>query len=263
MDNRRISSTNLLNNLHHINNLNILSWNINDSTDGILGKKPSDQEFTNFLSTCDIFCLQETKGNVKIPGYRCYNSLRTDSRSGGICIGIRHELNNYVKIHNTAPYTPDIQAIELPRNLTGLERNLVIINVYDSPDNSSYKLKKSKAGDFKETITILNEFCKSIPANNHVMILGDFNARTGDSNSLTDDSNSLLQKLSDGSYSKSSHAIVNKRCSKDHVLNERGKKLLDLATEWNLHILNGSTIGDILGTGLVCVIMVKVWWIIS
>ena len=48
-------------------NLKIMSWNINDSADSVYGPKPLNREFTAILESCDIFCLQETKWEVKIP----------------------------------------------------------------------------------------------------------------------------------------------------------------------------------------------------
>ena len=227
--------------------LSITSWNINDSKDSILGDKTSNTNFVNKFSNCDVFCLQETKGNVKIPNFRCFNSLRSNSRSGGICIGVRQDICHHIKLLNTSKYSPDIQAIEIPRKLTGLDSNIVLINIYDSPENSSYKVKLNNSGNYKETIVLLNEYCSSLPKNCHVILAGDFNARTNNLNSLSENNNILLQKLQDGRFNRASHSMPNTRNSKDNVANERGKKLIDFATEWNLTILNGSTIGDIRG----------------
>ena len=68
--------------------LDVLSWNINDIMDGTMGSKTTCEDFVKQLTATQIFLLQETKGEVKIPGYTCYNKLRKDSRSGGLCIGI-------------------------------------------------------------------------------------------------------------------------------------------------------------------------------
>ena len=231
----------------HDFNLHICSWNINDAKDSILGHKSSDADFANILSSNDIFCIQETKGEIKIPNYRCFNSLRPESRSGGLCIGIHHDLVKHCRYINTTKYSPDFQAIEISTNLTGLNSNLIIINVYDSPENSSYKAKLIKTGTFKDTLSSLNEFYESLPTNCDVLLLGDFNARTGNLNSISEDDNVRLQSLVDGSFNKTSYPTKPTRNSKDTVINERGRKLIDFATEWNLSIFNGSTIGDITG----------------
>ena len=71
-----------------LSNLTTLSWNINDSRSKIQGEKSDNKDFVNILAQHDVFCLQETKGDIKIPNFRCYNKLRKGSRSGGLCIGI-------------------------------------------------------------------------------------------------------------------------------------------------------------------------------
>ena len=229
------------------NKLNILSWNIGDSSDKILGVKSSNPDFVDVISNSDIFCLQETKGELKIPDYRCFNVLRTDSRSGGLCLGIRQHLAQHIKIMDTSKYSQDIQAAKISRALTGNDRDTYIINVYDSPANSSYKLKRRNLSNYKDTLVLLNDFIASLPSNSDTILLGDFNARTGSDNSLTMDNGIILRNLSDGSFSRESHPCKTDRNSMDIISNERGKKLLDLATEWNLSVLNGSTVGDVRG----------------
>ncbi len=126
-----------------IGGLKILSWNIHDAS-GIQGKKVEDTEFLRVINQGDIICLQETKEELKIPNYRCFNSLRGDSRSGGICFGIRNELSHLLKPLATDKYSKDFQAFQLNREIIGASTDLVVINVYDSPENSSYKAKKDK-----------------------------------------------------------------------------------------------------------------------
>ena len=53
--------------------LKVLSWNIHDAST-IEGKKIEDENFIKIIRKADIFCLQETKGEIKIPNYRCFNS---------------------------------------------------------------------------------------------------------------------------------------------------------------------------------------------
>ena len=137
--------------------LKILSWNINDLSDSILGKKFSNQDFLDTLSPCDIFCLQETNTEFKIPNFRCFNTSRTNSRSGGLCLGVRRELSKYVTLINTAHHSSDIQAVKISPKFTGYDENVILINIYDSPENSSYKMNLKSDGSYKETLSILNE----------------------------------------------------------------------------------------------------------
>jgi hypothetical protein len=69
------------------------------------------------------------------------------------------------------------------------------------------------------------------------MLLGDFNARTGSVN-FTPSSKDWLNQ-------KSMNAPKPSRASKDHVVNERGKKFVDLLS--NLTLLNGNVLGDAFG----------------
>ena len=96
----------------------ILSWNIQDSKDQSTGSKLIDEDFINTITQGEIFCLQETKGELKVPGFKCYNSLRTGSRSGGLCIGVKHEIGPLVTTLKTKTFSRDIQAVKLSRKLT-------------------------------------------------------------------------------------------------------------------------------------------------
>ena len=120
------------NHVPHPSKLNILSWNINDAMDSVLGEKTSNVDFISILSNYHIFCLQETKRDIKVPNYRCFNRLCNDSRSGALSIGIHNDLVKHFKIINTDKY-PDIQAVRLSRNLTSTSKDVIIVNVYDSP----------------------------------------------------------------------------------------------------------------------------------
>ena len=77
----------------------LISWNINGRMDRIIGTEDNDKVFLAILEGCDIFCLQETKGEIKIDNSRCFNKLRKDSRPGGlICIGIHQDIANHLNI---------------------------------------------------------------------------------------------------------------------------------------------------------------------
>jgi exonuclease III len=239
--------TTATNNLKGKTDLSIVSWNINDSRDKFLGDKSDNADFLDILAKHDIICLQETKGNIKIPNFRCYNKLRKGSRSGGLCIGIRSDLMKHLKIMNTDKFSEDFQAAKISKNLTGLSVDVVIINVYDSPENSSFKMKKKKSGTLQETLSELDSFMLTISSNSSILMMGDFNARTGSNNSIALDSDAALQQLCDNSFSTRSHPLPTSRTSKDDVTNSRGTKLLDFASEWNVSVMNGGVIGDIQG----------------
>ena len=61
--------------------------------------------------------------------------------------------------------------------MTKVGITLININVYDSPDNSSYKLKHRQNGIIDNTLDDLLEFISST-VTGEIMLMGDFNART-------------------------------------------------------------------------------------
>ena len=213
----------------------ILSWNVNDLADRIMGNKASNPDFIQTITKCDIFCLQETKGELKVPNFRCFNSIRSDSRSGGLCIGISQPFANYLKILDTKKFSMDFQAARLSRKLTGLEKDTIIINVYDSPENSSYKMKLKANGSFVETLCKVDEFINTLPSHSNLIVLGDFNARTGNENTYSCNESESFDSLNNGRFVTEKTITPLPRVSVDNMLNERGKKLLEFGTEQNLY----------------------------
>ncbi|KAL5271412.1 hypothetical protein ACHWQZ_G001901 [Mnemiopsis leidyi] len=164
-----------------LENIPILSWNIHDSNTSKEGPKAEDIEFAAILARSTIFCLQETKQEFFLPNYECFNSTRNNSRSGGICIGVHRSLSKQVKLVETG--CPDFQAITVyPHDSNN---KFTIINVYDSPEQSSYKAKR-RLNDGEEVTLSTLELLLEFRANNtdlgDVMMVGDMNARTGNLN---------------------------------------------------------------------------------
>ena len=225
--------------------LDILSWNICDAKDKILGAKTSLQEFQTQLKDRPIFCLQETKNEIKIADYECWNKLRSDSHSGGLCIGVRKEMLDFVKIINTDEYD-DIMAVTISGDLFNLQDEVVLVNIYDSPENSSYKTSKKKLGNDKRTLDDLSSFLSSPKCGKQYVVVGDLNARTANLSEPAR-SDETLESLMDGSFMRSSYPMTTTRNSEDDILNERGRRLLDLIAEADMKLLNGSTLGDVFG----------------
>ena len=222
-----------------MNALRIMSWNIRRTNDRIRGPKNWDSDFKEHLQNSDIFCLQETKESFSIPNYKCYNKNRQNSNSGGVCIGVHRsveKLASEVKIDSE-----DLIAVRMKNVMKSPMKNVIIVNVYDSPPNSSYK--KRKRND--ETLEDLFEFLTTLNNDDEVLIVGDFNARTGDLNhecfpAIENWNNDRLASKISGTKKVS-------RVSMDKVLKARGKKLLDIIASANLTIFNGNTLGDVNG----------------
>ena len=121
--------------------LKFLCWNINHSRDKIEGAKVDIAEIRELLDNHDIFALQETKGEINLSNYCCFNSNRKGSNSGGVCIGVHKSLKAGVT-NVRMKSTEDIVVVKLKANYFDLDRNTYIINVYDSPTNGSYKKRR-------------------------------------------------------------------------------------------------------------------------
>ena len=215
-----------------------MSWNINDNADKTFGKKTDIPRFSQMLEKTDIFCLQETKGEFNLPNFCCTNLLRPDSRSGGVCIGVHKSLQQHTQRLSSGD--PDIAGISISRTHLGSQRDLAIINVYDSPDNSAYKLRKSKDSPAGKETTLENVLSLlGKLADYDILLLGDFNARSGPLNHCP--------AKEDWTDTHNVNDLVCSRQSEDTVINERGKKLLDTVSSCNMTILNGNVLGDIFG----------------
>ena len=218
--------------------LRIMSWNINDMRDKLHGDKLNVSDFVEVLLGSTIFGLQETKKEVTLVNYRCHNKNRETSRSGGVCIGVHRSIEKYTTYVETSD--EDFVAVRLSKELTGHCREILVINVYDSPDNSSYKLKLFKNGVHPgKTLDRLLDFIAH-QQDCDLYLMGDFNARTGRTNYMPRD-------LDWEDKSLQVTLIDNARASHDLVLNDRGQNFLDMIAGCNLTILNGSCLGDIFG----------------
>ena len=94
------------------NQASILTWNINHGSNCVGEKKIDDTDFAKVLKSSEIFCLQETKQSIKLEDYDCFDSLRKNSRSGGLCTGIHHSLKLSYIFTPLATGSEDIQAIK-------------------------------------------------------------------------------------------------------------------------------------------------------
>lgn len=219
--------------------LQLMTWNVHDIRLRDEGIKTNIPDFQNIINATDIVCLQETKEPVKISNYRCFNSNRHSSRSGGVCIAIKNDISKGVIAINTKCCN-DIVAVKLKKSYFGLLRDIVIINIYDSPINSSFK--KSQDDD-KTTLEHASEVISKLPKDTGIIILGDFNARIG---LLHDQDEKHYDPSSDYQTSVNTPELI-KRSSMDTKINTNGRPFLDFVKNNELGILNGRILGDVFG----------------
>ena len=225
--------------------LTILSWNIHDSMTKDEGPKSEDTDFAQILNKATVFCLQETKQQFFLPNFKCFNSNRVGSRSGGVCIGVHRSFVNNINVIDTG--CPDFQAMTIYPHDEDLR--FTIINVYDSPEHSSYKRKLKTGGDQSETalttLDLVQEFKAKHQNLGEILLLGDLNARIGPVNPVFEDEVHETEYLTEGK--PASHPEPKERASKDVVVNSRGRLLLDFLSCSGLQVLNGRVLGDVFG----------------
>ena len=224
--------------------LRFLCWNINHSRDKIEGPKVDIPEIQDLFKSHDIFALQETKGEVNFSNYCCFNSNRKGSNSGGVCIGVHKSLQTGVT-HVQMNASEDIVVVKLKATYFDLDRNTYLVNVYDSPTNGSFKKRRRdiETEDSNSTLEHLQEFLADIPLSEDVILLGDFNARTGTMDDMMSDNRHLKDYELNAHYCKQ----LTKRNNSDLKLNTNGRPFIELLQTTGLVILNGRTLGDIFG----------------
>lgn len=221
------------------NSMSIVSWNIHDNRCP-QGRKSDLPDFIRTINDFKIFCFQETKGEVHMEGYKCFNKNRKGSRSGGICIGIKRELQEGVSLLRTND--EDFQAVKLSKGFFKLKKDIILVNVYNSPEQSSYKAKGSRSDT---TLDVLNLFVSEKSAVAEIILAGDLNSRIGlQADFLMPDRSIESLSIQSGVSFQTQPKI---RSSKDKVKNANGQGLIDLVISNALTILNGRTIGDIHG----------------
>ena len=220
--------------------LQLMFWNVHDMRLKDEGLNTNSVDFIKCIEDSDILCLQETKESVKLPNYRCFNSNRPSSRSGGVCIAVRNELSKGVVNIGTKDCN-DIIAVKLKKSHFAMSRDIAIINVYDSPTNSSYK---KSTDDDQTTLEHVSNLIAKIPIDTGIVLMGDFNARIG---SLLDLETPHFDPRSDFETFTCSKADLPPRSSRDNKINSNGRPFVEFLKANNLAILNGRTLGDVYG----------------
>ena len=217
---------------------------MNHSRDKSEGAKTEIPEICDLINSHDIFALQETKAVVNIKNYCCFNSNRKGSNSGGVCIGVHKSIRNGV---TQVPFekSEDIVVVKLRANYFDLDRETYLVNVYDSPVNGSFKKRKKASASDETTSTLehLQEFLSSVSLNEDVVLLGDFNARTGTLDDMLSDDHHLMDADLNDHYFK----LLSKRNNTDLKINSNGRPFIELLQTSGIIILNGRTLGDIFG----------------
>ena len=114
------------------------------------------------------------------------------------------------------------------------------------PHNSFYKIKQLALGSDLDIMGHTLEFIAPLK-NKAILLVGDFNARTGNLDAHATVQHSCKQEFTAGQID-SYPSYHKQQASRDPVVNnEWGKIFLDLIQSCKMSILNGFTLGDVLG----------------
>ena len=106
------------------NSLNFLTWNI-QSSNSIEGSKCEDVKFVNILNNYDIVCLQETRQDVKLNGFRSRCSTRQGKKSGGVCILFKNKfVGGIEEVYKKSKNSNDIIICKLKRSFFRFKRDV-------------------------------------------------------------------------------------------------------------------------------------------
>ncbi|NRB82080.1 MAG: endonuclease/exonuclease/phosphatase family protein, partial [Saccharospirillaceae bacterium] len=219
----------------------ILSWNI-QSPASINGLKAEDDNFTKIIMKHDIVCLQEIRQGIKIPGYRTFSNLRQVDKYGGVGILYKNEISPGIqRIKNSIG---DIIACKLKKSFFNISSDIIIINAYVKPANTSSNTSDS---DGRDTLKQLDNLVSKLREQGEIILCGDFNSRIAtEPDYIEHDStgNDNFVPLPDDYVPDN----LTKRNSEDKKTNSYKRPLLELLINNRIHILNGRTLGDLKGS---------------
>ena len=220
------------------NSIKILSWNI-QSPSSIDGSKFEIESFQNVFKDHDIACLQEIRREVHLIGYRSICNIRKDGKSGGVGILIKNELIEGIEfIKNTE--CSDYLVCRLNKDFFNLPEDTFIVNVYIRPFNSS---ASNATDNGKDALKNIEDVVNELREEGEVILCGDFNSRTGQKTGMIREYLTDFVPLPDD-YEPDTFLPRN---SLDSITNTYGTHFLNLVKHNQLTILNGRTLGDLVG----------------
>ena len=200
----------------------------------------------SFIIINETWCENENENQLlqeKLQGYKCFIEFATRSHkhgrpSGGIAVYFKEQFQRCVKrIDSGFKFAV---TLELKNFITGADKilsDILLVCVYLPPRGST------AYGDEPDGMVILNDKLlelKSRYPDHKFIVAGDLNSRTGSLQDFVLDGVDHISGLD--WYAPDEFNIP--RHSVDEVVNVFGRGLIELCTEFNIHILNGRATGD-------------------
>ena len=219
----------------------ILFWNIN----GISGKK--FQEVKSFLESFSIVCLCETwlrgrnddryllNNHILIGQTTAKRSGNRGRFSGGMLLFMHRELESRTSLIGV-PFLKS-NALWLSYKLEGGDEH-VLGFLYNPPQDSEYTIP-----DFCDQLEASLQYIQANGrGDSSILLLGDFNARTGDLQEV--------DSLCEGSFQQDLQMDdaecddQQPRSSLDNTINRYGRRMIQFCRDAQLWIMNGRVNGD-------------------
>ena len=220
------------------NSLKFMSWNI-QAPSTAEGNKFQIKEFRENLVKNDFICLQETRRDVHLSGYRVECNNHKANKFGGVAILVKSELKEgieFIKDKNC----PDYLVCRLKKTFFRQDEDIYLVNVYARPHNTS---EGSTIISGRDVLAKTEEIVNDLTGKGEIILCGDFNARIAHlSGMIENDSNEYLPMPDD--YTPDDYQIRN---SQDNSTNSYCKQFINLISNNQLRILNGRTLGDFQG----------------
>ncbi len=200
-------------------------------------------EFLKLVEKNDIFGVTETwlgdgdVDQITLPGYKFYPMNRNKERGiqrGSIGLFIKHNIKKYVKIRHDLS-NENFLWCKLCKHYFGYTEDVFICIVYIPPEYSTRE-RRLRLDHFK----VLKDTTAKIDSSS-IILMGDFNARTGNIEDLVKDKHETCPY--DDFYSD----IRLERNNQDQTTNKYGKRLIEHCVATKSYIANGRTLGDLQG----------------
>ena len=156
-------------------------WNVSGLKNSAFGYKLNDPNFLNQINECHIISLSEVWGcdDIDVPDFKIVamsppmkrNTKRPGRCSGGILVAVKNFLTPYVEL---LKQTPSYIWCRIASNLFQTDKDILLCSVYIPPRDSPY----FDPGIF----TNLENDINNLKNDYSIVLMGDFNARTGTEN---------------------------------------------------------------------------------
>ena len=235
-----------------IENLNILSYNIF----GNLSLKIENPDFLDIIDKYDVVFLNECwinkNDSFEIQNFKCFKKHRKKSKkakrnSGGLCVFIKNAIAEFFE--ECEWDFEDGFILKSKYLLKELEHFLYIVFAYMRPSSSS----RNEIANVNDVYECLLDKLTDIRNSGEIILIGDFNARTGKLTDILDpydfdDDNFFEENIIAENYIDERdlifHGLNFKRENEDSKINDYGHKLLKVCQISGMFICNGRIKGD-------------------